>query len=120
MTKGEKVREVKQSEIGSDELRLSVARIYTEKLEKDLESVLVDLRKCGEYAKLTHQMRNELYCLISGGSREVVQCEKERVSRVAGKLREIQSILGSAPSQSYILDKLIRPLLGQMVEDLGQ
>ena len=117
MSKGEKGRGLEQGKTGLDELRLSVAQNYTEKLGKDLESVLVELRQCGEYGKLTSEMRNELYYLLSSGGSEVAKCDKGMISGIAEKLKEIQSIVASAPSKSIVVETLIKPLLVQMMED---
>lgn len=119
MSNGEKKRDGEQGEANSKGSVSSVAQMYTERLDKSLEGVLVELRQCGEYDKLTVQVRSILHNLILGGSGQVAQCDKETISGVAKKLSEIQSILESDKSKSYVLKIQIKPQLKKMVEELG-
>lgn len=97
---------------------MSAAEMYTQKLERDLESILVELKKCGNYDNLPQSMRTAFFFLISGKSNEVLQCDKETIASVEGKLLEIKAILDADKSESYILKALIMPHLRIMVEGL--
>lgn len=99
---------------------MSAAEMYTQRLERDLESILVELRKCGNYDNLPQSMRTAFFFLISGKNNEVLQCDKEAIASVEGKLLEIKDILESDKSESYILKVLILPHLRIMVGGLAR